>query len=36
AFIQLSKPCISDKECSIVKNYRARCRKGYCVRRRIR
>ncbi|RHN44150.1 putative Late nodulin [Medicago truncatula] len=36
AFIQLSKPCITDKDCSPMKNYKARCRKGYCVSRRIR
>ncbi|KEH21600.1 putative Late nodulin [Medicago truncatula] len=30
AYLPLSRSCITDKDCSRVKNYNARCRKGYC------
>jgi len=30
AYLPFSRSCITDKDCPRVKNYTARCRKGYC------
>jgi len=36
AYLPNSRPCITDKDCSQVKNYTSRCRKGHCIHRSVR